>query len=156
MKQGNVLLAVICVLLAGSLLGCSGVRAVDTSRAESIRLDQIGSLALNGDELMKQMEAGKQLMVFAAKGQTLPADILLDFPFVKTREGRALLEFSQDTYLLISKQAFMISPDGQNWAAIHDAKGIKKLYNAQQGSLNIGFAADQGSGPTMKLSVELH
>ena len=61
---------------------------------------------------------------------------------------------TQDTYLLISKSRFMVSPDGERWAQLHDLKTIKELYGFNsKGHLMVGFGITKEDGAQVTLDV---
>jgi len=145
-------------LLAAAFLlfaftGCATIHRIDIDRGSVIPVSKILSDPAGSESIGKAVQEGKDVVLFVAKGQSIPLKINLDTPLVKVENGKNSLVFMQHTYLLISRSGFMVSPDGERWAAIQDLKALKKLYGFKGGSLSIGFGVSKEEGASATLNV---
>lgn len=150
-----ILSAALCLLLVASP-GYADTLTVENRQVEVIPLDSLTTGKVDAGELTQLAGEGKEYVILASKGRTMPMKIALDFPFLKAGNGYTKVEFIRDTYIFISKTRMMISPDGRNWSPVHDMKSIKKLYDAKAGTLNIGLEVDPGKTTYLDFSINLH
>jgi hypothetical protein len=154
-KMRNTLLA---LLIFGSLLmgatGCAGVHRIAVDRSRVMPVSTIISDPAALEAFGKDIQGGREVVVFIRKGQTVPIKARLTLPMAELEPAKNSMVFTQDTYLLISKSRFMVSPDGERWAQLHDLKTIKELYGFNsKGHLMVGFGITKEDGAQVTLDV---
>jgi hypothetical protein len=132
--------------------GCAGVKRMDVSDA---RIVTLAELRAGGEELAKDLGEGEALVIRIAEGETVPLGLVAKLPFLEIDPGENTVVFTRETWIRIGRSGVLVSPDGANWAAVHEPDAIKELYGAEQGSLRIGLHASEERGPKIDVAVTL-
>ncbi|MFH1137552.1 MAG: hypothetical protein V1816_15900 [Pseudomonadota bacterium] len=145
---------VLLILAALSLgLGCSGLKTVPTDGVRQVSLKELKQNPGDLADLANRMKGGGELIIMAARGETLPLVLKIDLPFAAVPETKTELVVVRDMYLYLHDQGLLISPDRESWAAVGDWDAIKKLFPYDQGELSLGFAADKDGGSSLRLLI---
>jgi len=142
------------VLVASTTLavGCGGVKRMDVGDARTITLAELQE---DGETLAQDLGKEGALIIRVAQGERVPLGLAARLPFMEIDPGENTVVFTRETWIHISRSGVMVSPDGSNWAAVHDTDALKKLYGAEQGSLRIGLHASEESGPKVDIEMTL-
>ncbi len=152
MKIANVFLLGMVLTSFVLFTGCSGVQTIDTSGIKEVTITS-ANLASEHVDLVRNVQAGKDVIFKVPAGQTLPLQINIDMPMIKTVGVPNEIRFKRDTYFYISKNRMLISPDGTSWAPIQDLDSLKKLYGWSRGTLAIGLSASKKHNVRLEMSL---
>ncbi len=143
-------------LLILGATGCATIHNITIDRAKVMPVATIMSDPALLEAFGKDVQGGKEVVVFIKKGQTVPIKIKLTLPMAELEPAKNSLVFTQDTYLLISlsKSRFMVSPDGERWAQLQDFKVQRELYGFNnKGHFLVGFGITKEAGAQVTLEV---
>jgi hypothetical protein len=147
---------VLLVLLSSGLTGCTSVKTPDLSATRMVDIS-------SGDEEIAKLETFFQgqrlvepLIIKIPAGFALPVRITLDTPIARMAGDCGDLVFTRDIYLYMSEQMMLVSPDRSRWAPFADLEGIKDLFAAGRGEINLGMSADKSSGPLLEIGATIH
>jgi len=128
--------------------GCASIQSIDSSKMDVIPVTGLLSEPERYTPiLVSSVQEKKDLIFFIEEGQSVPMKALIVLPMAEHRSSDNQILFRQDTYLLVSQSKIMVSPDGQRWADLNDAKAHKTLYGLSKGFLSIGFHVTKADGP---------
>jgi len=145
-------------LTASSLLvllltaGCAARQKFDTTNVAQVTLKEYEADPLAYGTPMDP--DAKPVIVKIPAGEKIPLKIDLSIPFAKVITGRTRMKFTLDVYLYMGKGKFLISPDGQRWAAMGDWKALKRLFNFDKGLFSVGFGVSAVDGTFMSLAIK--
>jgi outer membrane murein-binding lipoprotein Lpp len=149
-KFASLLIAGAAVVLAA---GCANIYKMNKAELNAVPVTDVKTNPAKWENVTKDIQAGKETVFFIGKGQSIPVKLNISCPFAKLAPGKNVIEFTQDTYLLISRTKMRISPDGESWVDIYDLQSLKALYGFQKGTLSLGLSASKEEGS--QISVEI-
>jgi hypothetical protein len=143
------------MVLAALLLlsGCTSIHQLDVSHLKVIPVAEVNSNPAKWQEVMKDIQNGKSVVLFFRNGQSIPLKVSVEHPLVKLEPGRNNLVFIHDAYLLISLNKIEISQDGQNWVNIKDLKSQKELFGIDSGAFSIAFGVSPEEGTQIAVDI---
>ena len=150
----SVISAFLAVSLSMGLAGCSSIVLMDSTKREVIPVPDGLDRPDTWEQVGKEIQAGRDVVLKIRSGQTLPIRITLDFTGVQLTAGENRLVFTRDLYLLVSSANMKISPDGQRWADIGDFASHKELFGFKGGDIAVGFQATKETGARISLDVK--
>lgn len=145
-------IAAMTALGLAALAGCGGPKEINTAGIDPIT---VADLVSDGASIAGKVKGGERLVFLIEEGERLPMKLTASMPFLEIESAGQEVVFTRDTYVIVSRQGMFISPDGELWAAVHDADALKELYGAKQGHLSIGLSATEEDGASVAVSVGL-
>jgi hypothetical protein len=143
--------------LIGPLLlmitGCTSIYHMDSTQLKVIPVSEAISEPAKWADVGKELQEGKDVVFHIREGQTIPLRVNMALPMATLQPGKNSLLFTRDTYLLISRSAMRISPDGQRWADISDFKSQKALFGFSKGGVSVGFHATKEEGTEISVDI---
>ena len=139
------------LVLGATLLfgGCSHVTTVGNVKTVTFK-----ELTADTAPIGEAFKKGEGLVVHVEKGDMVPVELTGVFPFGELNACENTLHAAEDFYLYVSpKEGLMISRNGTQFAAIHDIKGIKKIYGFKSGDVSLGFRATKETLPGLQAGV---
>jgi hypothetical protein len=132
---------------------CAGIQTLDDPTLVPIELK---TLEENPDK--HGMKGGwelpdKGLIVKIPKNSKVPLRIQFEASFMTLVPNKNYFQFDRDVFLYLSKKKFMISPDNEKWAFVHDAEALKKLFGDKHGELKIGFGVNSETGAMFNIGM---
>ncbi len=143
----------LAAIMAQAAIGCASIQVLHIDRSKVTPVSTLTSNSAGQQDFVNAVQAGKDVVVFIQKGQSVPLRIGLALPMARLEPAKNSLVFTRDTYLLISKSRVMISPDGERCARIGDFAALRKLYDAHHKELSIGFGVNKQDGAIISLGV---
>jgi hypothetical protein len=145
------LVAALVHLALTSVTGCAGIQTIDTGGISTVNLaDLIAEPRELGDRMMKQ-----GLIIRVPAGSTVPLKLRADISIMTLEHGVNTVRFNRDVYFYVSRGKFMISPDGERWAHLHQPRAVKELFGlAKRGSFSLGLGASKKEGVFFSLAIE--
>jgi hypothetical protein len=135
------------------LAGCSTIHEVDISHFKVIPVAAVNSDPARWQEVMRDIQNGKEVILFFRNGQSIPLKVSLEHPLVKLEAGKNRLIFTHNAYLLISLTKVEISPDGKRWVNIRDLKSQKELFGIDSGAFSIAFGVSPEEGTQIAVDI---
>jgi hypothetical protein len=145
-------------LIASSLLvllltaGCAARQKIDTTNVAQVTLKEYEADPLAYGTPMDP--DAEPVIVKIPAGAKIPLKIDMSIPFAKVIAGRTRMKFTLDVYLYMGEGKFLISPDGERWAAMGDWKALKRLFNFDKGLFSVGFGVSAVDGTFMSLAIK--
>ncbi len=135
--------------------GCSQIRRLDSSRHEVLPVPQALADASKMEAIQHRVDQGDPVIFKVDAGQQMPFKLAVDLPVGKLEPTESPFTFTRDTYFLLTKRRFELSPDGQRWASITSRKGLAKLFGFTRGEFSAGFTAVTNQGAFMNVSLSV-
>lgn len=143
-------------LIASLLLmitGCTSIHRMDSTQLNVFPVSEAISEPARWADAGRELQEGKDVVFHIREGETIPVKVNMVLPMATLQPGKNNLVFTRDTYLLISRSAIRISPDGQRWADINDVKSQKVLFGFNKGGLSVGFHATAEEGAEISVDI---
>ena len=144
---------VIWCIAVFSLLGCAGVRTIDTDSTEKYSAADLVENPKEWKDVSDKIRAGKAVVIMVPEGMTMPLKAEMVTPIATLIPGENQIRFNRDAYVHISDRMMLVSPDGERWASIGDWDVLKKLFGIEGGTFNLGFGATEEEGSFMNMKV---
>ncbi len=144
-----------CLIVSLLLLitGCTSIYRMDSTQLKVIAVSEAMSEPAKWADVGRELQEGRDVVLHIREGQTIPIKVNMVLPMATLQPGTNSLIFTRDTYLLISRSAMRISPDGQRWANINDFKSQKTLFGFNKGDLSVGFYATEEKGTEISVDI---
>jgi hypothetical protein len=149
MYKSTLLLGFLLLMLAG----CASIHHRDLAQLRIVPASDATSEPAKWQEIMKEIQEGKELVFHIREGQRIPLKVSLTHPVIKLLPGKNDLVFTRDVYLLISRSKMEISLDGQRWAAINDLKSQRALFGIEKRALFVSFGSTQEEGTQITVDI---
>lgn len=143
--------------LIGTVLfavGCTSIQRLDSSKYQVIPVPEglRDSAALV--EVAQNITNGIPVVFKMTGGEAMPLKLAVDLPMGVMEEEDCRFAFTRDTYLFMSQEKCLLSPDGQRWARITSPKAVAKLFGTKQGEFRFGFGSHTNEEPFMELELK--
>jgi hypothetical protein len=137
------------------LTGCANVHHLDSTRFDVISVPEGMKDSSRLEQVQQRISKGEPAIFKVAKDQQMPFKLNVDLPMGSLEKSESTFTFKQDTWLLMSRKKFQLSPDGQRWANITNRRSLAKLFGFKHGEFSFGFTAKTNESPFMYVDVKV-
>jgi hypothetical protein len=141
---------VMTVLVAA---GCTSIHRLDGTKYQVISVPQGLRDSATLGEVAQRLTNGTPVIFKLTSGERMPLKLTVDLPMGAMERGDCRFVFKQDTYLFLSQEQCLLSPDGQRWASITTPKSLAKLFGTKHGEFRFGFSSATNGEPFMSLEI---
>jgi hypothetical protein len=135
-------------------VGCASVHRIDSTKFKVIPIPEGLKEASAGEDMQRRISQGETVILKVAEGEQMPFKLSVDLPVGALEKSESTFKFKHDTFFLLGKGKFYLSPDGQRWANVANPNAIAKLFGIKHGSVAFGFSSSTNESPFMRLEVE--
>ena len=134
--------------------GCATIHHEDSSRFQVIAVPQGLQDPAKMDDMRKSISQGETVVLKVAQGERMPFRLKLDLPMGSLERSESTFVFTRDTYFLLSRKKFYVSPDGQRWASVDSRRALKTLFGFKHGEFSFGFSSSTNEATFMNVELK--
>ncbi len=145
-----------CLALALTALlaaGCTSIHRLDSAKYQVISVPQ-GLDAASLAAVAQRLTNGTPVIFKMTRGEQMPFKLAVDLPMGTVEKGDCRFAIKRDTYIFMSRDECLLSPDGQRWATLQSPKTLAKLFGARRGEFRFGFNCVTNEEPFMSVEIK--